>query len=201
MATVVAHSLDSTLAPYNTSTLTFNALTPLHQVALRSLKRASTLTLRPREGEKVRRLDSILHCSESIIPPSFITNNPSTRCFAPGPQRDILHAHSPKTLKELHVETNEGHMDVMRGHLVLFTSPLMIADFSGKPDYGCSPKKIVFADPPNGCSILLNDIDYERHENAYVLAERGGCTFSAKGANAESVNAAGLIIVNSDKRR
>ena len=137
------------------------------KVALRSLKRASTLTIRPREGKK----------------------------------RDVLHAHSPKMLSELHVETNEGHMDIMRGHLVLFTSPVMIADFSGKPGYGCSPKRIVPAVPPDGCSTLLNSEDYEAHENAYVLAERGGCTFSAKGANAEAVNAAGLIIVNKDNRR
>eukprot|EP00520_Triparma_pacifica_P017898 CAMPEP_0118656502 /NCGR_PEP_ID=MMETSP0785-20121206/13522_1 /TAXON_ID=91992 /ORGANISM="Bolidomonas pacifica, Strain CCMP 1866" /LENGTH=600 /DNA_ID=CAMNT_0006549363 /DNA_START=1 /DNA_END=1800 /DNA_ORIENTATION=- len=137
------------------------------KISLRALKRASTITVRPREGKP----------------------------------RDVIHAQSPKMLKELHVETNEGHMDVLRGHLVLFTAPVMIADFSGKPGYGCSPKKIVMANPENGCSTLLNDVDYSDHENAYILAFRGGCTFSAKGANAESVGAAGLIIMNNDNRR
>ena len=102
-------------------------------------------------------------------------------------------------LQELHVETNEGHMDVMRGHLVLFSTPVMIADFSGPPD-ACNPKRLVWSDPDNGC-MLKDDVDYEGHEGAYVVAKRGGCSFSVKGAVVEEIGGAGLIIVNGDDRR
>ena len=91
-----------------------------------------------------------------------------------------------------------GHMDVMHGHLVLFSVPVMIADFSGDPEH-CSPRGLVWASPREGCQTLPG-VDYTGHENKYVLADRGGCSFSAKGANAESVSAAGLIIVNGEDR-
>ncbi|GMH68019.1 hypothetical protein TrST_g4205 [Triparma strigata] len=116
-----------------------------------------------------------------------------------GKAREQSEQFRPKMLKELHVETNEGHMDVMRGHLVLFSVPVMIADFSGPPDK-CNPKRLVWANPKNGC-MEADDVDYEEFENAYVVADRGACSFSVKGAIAESMNAAGLIIVNQDERR
>ncbi|GMH51715.1 hypothetical protein TL16_g01069 [Triparma laevis f. inornata] len=113
--------------------------------------------------------------------------------------REISNQFTPKMLKELHVETNEGHMDVMRGHLVLFSVPVMIADFSGPPEK-CNPKRLIWANPRNGC-MEVDDVDYGDFENAYVVAMRGDCSFSVKGAIAESMNAAGLIIVNQDERR
>ena len=134
------------------------------KAALRAIKRAKTLTFRPRED-------------------------------AP---RDVLHAHSPKQLKELHVETNQGHIDLMQGHLVLFSVPVMIADFSGKPP-NCYPRKLKLSKPVQGCATDVHDSEDDA-EHKYLVAERGGCSFSAKGVNAVEQNAAGLIIINQDNR-
>jgi hypothetical protein len=117
-------------------------------VALRALKRASTLTFRPRD-------------------------------FAP---RHAAAAHSPPLLKEMHAETGQGHIDVMQGHLVLFSVPCQIAEFSSHPDH-CTPRALIAAKPKDGC-VTHQDEDYEEHEGKYVLALRGGCSFAAKGANA-----------------
>jgi hypothetical protein len=91
-------------------------------------------------------------------------------------------------------------MDVMRGHLVLFSVPVMIADFSGAPGH-CNPKPIVFSKPQSGCVYppTRDQLEFEP-EGKYVVVDRGDCSFAAKGANAEEIGASGLIIINTQNR-
>jgi hypothetical protein len=161
--------------------------------AVKALKRAMTLTFRPRDGDHLRSLSI-----QSSKKPSKQGQPPQLN------GRDDFHGDTASS-------AFVPHFDVLENHLFKFSVDVLVADFSATSTGGTSSPQcgdkasfsVVVAVDTDGCHIgeihdrakRKSKVDYA---NKHVIVNRGGCSFMVKALWAQQVGAIGLIIINTN---
>ena len=117
-----------------------------------------------------------------------------------GSERDkqLHETYTESIERHMKYEHNDGHLDVMEGHLVLFSVIVTIADYSGLTK-DCFPKRVVFAEPADNCVPPADGDD--SFKGAYVVVRRGSCSFALKSLNVEEGGGIGVIVINHENKR
>ena len=172
-----------------------------------------------REGDRIVAVDGLavsqLSDAKGLIRTSMKLTFKEREGDLGGERDKQLHESYEESIKRhIKYEHNDGHIDLMDGHLVLSSVVVTVAEFSATTK-DCFPRKIVLAEPADFCFPSSSghrgggfgggsDNDEsggngKLFQDSFVLVTRGGCSFAQKSLNVFELGGTGVIVINHEK--